>query len=282
VRRITGPRAVQADERRAQPERAALEEKIVLARLGLLIVLFVGVAFAPSNAAALIIDPPQTITHEVTVHVIHVRDDAGSNPAPLLGSALQQAAIEAFVDQIWAQVGIDIVFEASVSTWDDTFGLQGSASPRPMSDLSQMMIDASGDGVLSSDPNVLNMFFVDVVPGSSQNGDNTVNGLAFVGGDGSAMWVGPNLPGFGSGQEAVASVLSHEIGHNLGLGHIVEGFNLMQSSIQPDQGERFSAAQIATSLASSFSVALAVPEPSMMVLWAMSFAVLARARRRAA
>ena len=254
----------------------------MLARLGLLIVLFAGVAFAPSNAAALIIDPPQTITHEVTLHVIHVRDDAGSNPAPLLGSALQQAAIEAFVDQIWAQAGIDIVFEASVTTWDDTFGLQGAASPRPTSDLSQMMIDASGDGVLSSDPNVLNMFFVDVVPGSSQNGDNTVNGLAFVGGNGSAMWVGPNLPGFGSGQESVASVLSHEIGHNLGLGHIVEGFNLMQSSSQPDQGERFNAAQIATSLASSFSVALAVPEPSMMVLWAMSFAVLARARRRAA
>lgn len=254
----------------------------MLSRLPLLVLLFASAVLAPSNAAALVIDPPQTITHEVTVHVIHVRDDAGNNPAPLLGSALQQAAIETFIDQIWAQAGIDIMFESSVTTWDDTFGLQGSGSPRPTSDLSQMMSDASGDGVLSSDPNVLNMFFVDVVPGSSQSGDNTVNGLAFVGGNGSALWVGPNLPGFGAGQEVVASVLSHEIGHNLGLSHIVEDFNLMQSSGQPNQGERFNAVQIATALASSFSVALAVPEPSMIVLWGMSFGLITRARPRAA
>jgi len=235
-------------------------------------------AFAPRRAEALTVYPPQAITHAVTLHVIQVRDDAGANPAPLLGTALQQAAIEAFLDQIWAQAGIDIVLETSVVTWDDTFGLQGNTSPRPQGDLAQMVSDASAEGgVLASDPSVLNMFFVDVVPGSSQNGDNTVNGLAFVGGNGSAVWVGPNLPGFGAGREVVASVLAHEIGHNLGLGHLVEAFNLMQSSGQPDQGEQLDAAQIAAVLSSPFVVAL--PEAPLLAL-VVSLVALAPARRR--
>jgi hypothetical protein len=220
---------------------------------------------APRPADALTVYPPETLTHQVTVRVIQLHDDAGANPAPLLGSALQQAAIEGFIDQIWAQAGIDIVFEASVVAWNDTFGLQGDTSPRPIGDLAQMVSDAAAEGgILASDPSVLNMFFVDVVPGSSQSGDNTVNGLAFLGGNGSAVWVGPNLPGFGAGQEVVASVLAHEIGHNLGLGHIVDAFNLMQASGQPDQGEQLDAAQIATVLASPFAVAL--PEASLWVL----------------
>jgi hypothetical protein len=138
---------------------------------------------------------------------------------------------------------------------------------------------ADGDGVLSSDPLTLDMFFVDIVPGFSQQGDNTVNGLAFVGGNGSAVWVGPNLPGFGGGREVVASVLSHEIGHNLGLGHVVEAFNLMQSSSQPDQGERLNAAQIAAALSSPF--AQAVPEPSLALLVAVALAASPAARPRA-
>lgn len=245
----------------------------------LLTLVLVGLASIPRAADALIIDPAQPITHEVHVQVIQVRDDAGANPAPLLGTAAQQAAIEAFIDQIWAQAGIDIVLESSVTTWDDTFGLEGTPgdnAPRPNSDLSAMMSLAAGDGVLSADPLTLNMFFVDIVPGFSQQGNNTVNGLAFIGGNGSAVWVGPNLPGFGGGQEVIASVLSHEIGHNLGLGHIVQAFNLMQSSSQPDQGERFDAAQIATALSSPF--AQAVPEPAVALLVAVA---LAAARRRA-
>ena len=47
----------------------------MLARSRLLVVLFVAATFAPANAAALIINPPQTITHEVIVHV--ASDGAG-------------------------------------------------------------------------------------------------------------------------------------------------------------------------------------------------------------
>jgi len=254
----------------------------LLARTCALAVLLL-VALAPQGAAALIIHPAETITHEVRVQVVHVRDDAGANPAPLLGTALQQAGIEAFIDAIWAQAGIDIVFESSVTTWDDTWALEGTPgnnAPRPTSDLSAMMLAASGDSVLSADPFTLNMFFVDVVPGFSQNGSNTVNGLAFVGGNGSAVWVGPGLPTFGTGREAVASVLAHEIGHNLGLGHIVEDWNLLQSSGQPNQGEQLNAAQIVAALASPFATAL--PEPAAVALLAMAALAFDALRRRRA
>lgn len=246
-----------------------------------LIVVATAVLWA-GGASALIINPPQAITHEVTIHVVQVFDDAGNNPAPLLGTALQQAAIEGFLDQIWAQAGIDITLEASVTSWDDSFaleGIPGSNDPRPAGDFNTLMADAATDGVLSPDPLTLNMFFVDIVPNSSQNSDNTVNGRAYIGANGMVVWVGPNLPTFGLGQEVVASVLGHEIGHNLGLSHITEAFNLMQAGGAPDQGEILNAAQIATALASPFSVAL-LPEPSVLVL--LGAAGLAAARRRAA
>ena len=239
-------------------------------RIALTLTLFT-LAWAPA-ARALIINPAQGITHQVHVQLIQVQDDAGSNPAPLLGSASERSAIEAFIDQIWAQAGIDIVFDATATLWNSTFGLSGTPgnnAPRPSSDLSAMMIAAASAGVLSADPLALHMFYVDIVPGFSQTGSNTVNGLASIPGSRSAVWVGPNLTTFGTGREVVASVLSHEIGHNLGLPHITQAWNLLQSSGAPSQGEILNASQIATALASPFSVL--VPEPGILLLLAAAF-----------
>lgn len=82
------------------------------------------------------------------------------------------------------------------------------------------------------------------------------------------MWVGPNLLSFQGGQEIVASVIAHEIGHNLGLTHITEANNLMQPGGSANAGQCFNSTQISTVLsrASQAPILLsAVPEPSAML-----------------
>ena len=235
------------------------------------------------SSAQLIIDPAQPITHVVTVNPIIVSDDGGANTATYFGNATQEAAIKGFVDDIWAQAGIDVQWKATTS-WNSTFALSGtpgSNNPRPTSDLSAVVSAAnSAGGILDSDPNVLNMFFVEIAAGFSQLGNNSAAGLAFVNGNGVTQYVGGNLPGFTAGQEVIASVVAHEIGHNLGLPHITEAENLMQAGGSPNQGERLNAAQIQIALADNLSVP--IPEPSTLPILAAGIFLLARRRRRAA
>ena len=231
------------------------------------------------SQAALVTNPGQPITEVVRVNPIIVSDDAGNNPAPFLGAPSEESEILGLIDDIWAQAGIDVEF-LPTTTYDSSFALTGTSDPRPTSDLNTIVSNASSvPGVLSADPNVINMFFVQIVPGFSQTSDNTANGLAFVGGNGVAQWAGPNLTGFEGGREVIASVIAHEIGHNLGLDHITETENLMQEGGAPNQGERLNSSQIATALASNFSVA--VPEPKFPALLALIFAVHLGFRRRA-
>lgn len=236
-------------------------------------------AFA-GYAQALIVNPAQPITQQVEVNLIQVRDNAGANAAPLFGTVAQQNAIFGFIDTIWAQAGVDVVFQTA-TTYDSTFALSGtpgSNNPRPTGDLNTIVTNAAAaGGILDPNPNVLNLFMVQIVPGFSQTSNNTSNGLAFVGGNGITFWAGPNLPSFVGGQEVVAAVLAHEIGHNLGLNHIVEAENLMQAGGSANQGERLNAAQIQTALASPFTVA--IPEPASLSALIACIAAVRRRRR---
>lgn len=234
-------------------------------------------------SAQLIIDPAQPITHTVTVNPIIVSDNAGANTATYFGTPTQQTVIEGFIDSIWAQAGIDVVWKSPTS-WNSTFALTGTPGnndPRPTSDLSAIVSAAgSAGGILDANPNVLNMFFVEIAAGFSQLPDDSVAGLAFVGGNGVTQYVGGSLPSFTGGQEAIASVVAHEIGHNLGLPHLVEAENLMQSSGSQSQGERLNDAQIQIALADNLTVP--IPEPATLPIFAAALLLLARRRRRAA
>jgi hypothetical protein len=75
-------------------------------------------------------------------------------------------------------------------------------------------------GIGSSDPNVVDAYFVQRSPGFDTVGDNSTNGLAFVGASGTTIHVGDNLLDFQAGLEVIAGVVAHELAHNLGLEHV--------------------------------------------------------------
>jgi hypothetical protein len=146
----------------------------------------------------------------------------------MFGDPARDAAIKSTVDTIWAQAGIDVQFLPNVVRYNDTFANQGiGLGVRPIGDLPLIITNAQVDGgVLHPDPDVLNMFFVNRVPGFDLKAPNWVNGVGLVGANGIAIFVGPSVTA-----EHAAHWVAHEIGHNLGLSHVAAGTaNLMASN----------------------------------------------------
>lgn len=236
---------------------------------------------------ALILNGASSITHNLRVQPIIVQQAGaqGGATATYFGNSTQRGSIEGYVDAIWAQAGIDVTFLTPTS-YVSSFAYNGyptdySSTARPTVDLNTIV----SNGPVHSDPTVLNMFFVEVVPGFPFTSLNTSNGLAFLDANGVAMYVGSNLLGFTAGLEVIASVVSHEIGHNLGLDHIVETENLMQAGGSPNQGERISAAQKATIFTDNvgtdgFNLLVAIPEPTTGVLGVVALGLTLVRRRR--
>jgi hypothetical protein len=194
-----------------------------------LIALAVALRSESVATAAIIVNPAQPIAHRVSVQIIQTALDDGTSPAAVFGDPTRDAAVKDVIDSIWAQAGIDVHFLPNIIRYNSTFASQGSVpgGVRPITDLSVMMANAQlHGGILNPDPSVINMFFVNVVPGWNLKGSNWVNGVGNIGTNGIAIYVGSSVSAEHAGHWA-----AHELGHNLGLAHTASGVqNLMGSS----------------------------------------------------
>ncbi len=230
------------------------------------------ILFLPiSQVSATIIVPDivqelSEITRTVTIQPIVLSDNDGGNTASFFGSQNTQTRIEGFIDDIWKQAGIDIDF-LNTRSWNNTFANNGDNNPRPGSDLNKIVNNANAAGISNTNSDIINMFFVNTPAGFGSLTSNSAAGLAFVDGNGITQFVGSNLLDFTGGQSTIASVVAHEIGHNLGLFHTTSGIdNLMSPN---GKGDALTKAQIETVLNSHFTTEVtAVPVPAAAWMFA--------------
>ncbi|MEM9478364.1 MAG: hypothetical protein AAGA58_01740 [Verrucomicrobiota bacterium] len=172
-----------------------------------------------------------SLIREVIVQPIICKKSNGET-ALFLGDEETESYIKAQINRIWIQSGIRVVWSdptyfVNDFCYDGSPGNYYQGVHRPPDDHLIEIVDYEGFHMLHPDPTVVNMFFVRIVPGSSLLSPYTAAGLAFVDSNGLTMTVGAELLNFTEGRDAVASVISHELGHNLGLGHMGGDDNLM-------------------------------------------------------
>jgi len=193
------------------------------------------------------------VSKRIFVQPIIVSNNNGANTAEFLGNAEQELTIKRLIDEIYLQANVDIEW-ATATTWNNSFANVGTTSPRPTSDLNAVVNSGDSAGVGSSDPIIIDAYFVEIAAGFTNQSENVANGLAFVNANGTTIHVGDNLPTFSSGRAVVASVVAHELAHNLGLQHNGVVDNLMYSGPQSSDGTDITAAQRTTIQNSQFSI----------------------------
>ncbi len=194
--------------------------------------------------------PADNVREVVLVQPIVAANSDGSNQAEFFGSASQEVDIKNRIDEIFSQADIDIEFLPTRQVNDTFINIGNGTGERNENDLDRIISNGDSRGVGHSNRNVIDLYFVERVPGFGYEGDSVANGLAFVGFAGTAIHVGDDLVNFSGGRETIAEVTAHEIGHNLGLSHVSDRNNLLATN---GNGTDLTDSQINTILRSTLS-----------------------------
>ena len=150
-----------------------------------------------------------------------------------------EADIKAQIAAIYAQGDIEIEWE-SPTFFNNTFANVGNGGTRPESDLNTILSSGDAAGAGSPDNLVIDMYFVDVVPGFAQTAETEASGFGLFDDGGLAVRIGTAVLGDAQGRTLLARGLAQEVGRNLGLEHINNNSNLMDvgltgSNLLPSQ-----------------------------------------------
>ena len=187
-------------------------------------------------------------TRSITVRPIVVANNNGTNRATHFGNADQQLEVRLLIDEIYATAGIDIIWEATRNWNNSAANVTGAGNV--VTQLQNITETGDAANIGSSDPSVIDMYFVSQAPGNASVAALGANGFAFTDFSGIAFRVGETLITTADFRQSLAIIAAHEIGHNLGLSHVSTANNLM--NISPTAGN-LNSVQIGTVEGSQFA-----------------------------
>ena len=118
-------------------------------------------------------DAVSPIKEQVVVRPIVVSNSNGGATAQSFGTAATETYIKNIVDDLFYQALVDVSWQ-STRTWNNTFANQGNGGTRPINDIFTVVTNGDQAGVGAADPTVVDLYFVNIVPGSPRAATRTL------------------------------------------------------------------------------------------------------------